>query len=58
VAEALVLLGQGQTLDAATSALLDAYDVERSVLERDIGAVLDEMARRRVLRMVADCSAH
>jgi hypothetical protein len=53
-AEALVLLQRGQTLGEVIGALLDAYDVEGSVLERDVVGVLDEMVRRRVLRARAD----
>jgi hypothetical protein len=51
VAEALVLLACGQTLEEATRALLDAYDVGHGVLEQDIERVLGELVRRRLLRM-------
>jgi hypothetical protein len=49
-AEAMLLLGSGKTFGEATRALLRDYEVAPEVLERDVGAVLDAMVERRILR--------
>ena len=52
-AEAMLLLGSGHTFGEATRALLGVYEVAAEVLQRDVGAVLDAMIERRILRRLA-----
>ena len=43
------MLEAGNTPAEACDAILADYDVERSIVERDVGALLGELAERRLI---------
>ena len=42
-------LSRGEAQDDITAALADQYSVERSVISRDIAALIDDLARHGIL---------
>lgn len=50
-AEAFLLLQQGRSVGEVTDALLEGYDVERSVLEQDLRGALERVAAHGVCRL-------
>ena len=44
------LIGVGKTYGAIRDALLDEFDVQPDVLERDLGALLADMQARALIR--------